>query len=61
MINLGAIPFIWDTFLEPGQARMDLNGILHIGAGTDLQSFLFERNLTDRDREFLKALKVKVD
>jgi hypothetical protein len=40
--------------------RRDLNGIWHVGFGTDLQLLLFEVNLTRKDREWLESLKIGI-
>jgi hypothetical protein len=55
------IPFVWDASLPAGACFKDLNGIWHIGEGTDISSFLFEQNLSAKDRDFLRILKIGAD
>jgi hypothetical protein len=59
-VKLAEVPFVWDKHLHPNVCQIDYNGVWHIGVGTDLDEFLFYVNLTDADREFLKALGVGV-
>jgi hypothetical protein len=54
------IHFIWDRFLPKDEVKMDMNGLWHIGVGTDLSSLVFQANLTTQDMDFLGALKVKI-
>lgn len=53
--------FIWDVNLQPGVVMRDLNGIWHVGSGTDLRVAMFDHSLTPKDKRFLKALRIYVE
>jgi hypothetical protein len=56
--SLSEVSFIWDQNIPAGAVFQDLNGIWHVGRGTDLESILFKVNLTPYDRSMLKDLKI---
>ena len=57
---IGGEQFAWDEFLKPGQIRFGMDGIWHIGRGSDLHKLLFEASLTAEDEKFLRSLRVGV-
>lgn len=59
--RLEDLQFCWDRNLAPNEFRKDPAGLWHIGLGTDLHGFIFRANLTERDKEFLEAIRVGVD
>jgi len=58
---LSGVSYIIDPHLPPDTFFAGMDGVFHIGAGTDLQLRLFWLNLTKCDRRFLKQLLIAVD
>jgi hypothetical protein len=59
--KLRDVQFIWDRHLAPGQIQMGMDGVWHVGQGTDVQAILFRASLTKFDEKLLHDLKVEVD
>jgi hypothetical protein len=59
--QLRDVQFVWDRLLAPGQIQMGMDGVWHVGHGTDLQDILFKGNLTEYDLRFLKSLLIEVE
>lgn len=53
--------YVIDPLLPADHFFCGMDGIFRIGAGTDLQLRLFWLNLTERDRRFLRSMKIAVD
>jgi hypothetical protein len=56
---LTGTPFVWDKFLPVNTVIKDMDGLWHVGEGTDIEIILFEFSLTKSDHKFLKALRIE--
>ena len=36
-MRIGSVQWVWDSLLKPGTMLPDVNGVWHIGRGTDLK------------------------
>jgi len=57
---LSGVPYIIDSYLPPDTFFAGLDGVFHIGAGTDLQLRLFYLNLTPKDLRWLRDQKISL-
>jgi hypothetical protein len=58
---MDAVQVFVTDLLKPGQWRWGDNGCVMVGRGTDLDSVIFNMNLSDGDKQFLNSCKIAVD
>jgi hypothetical protein len=49
MTRFDAVPWVWDNLLEPGSVLQDMDGVWHIGKGTDLKELAEKLNQLARE------------
>ena len=58
-VHLSDIPLVWDHEMPKGKFAQDANGVWHVGLETKLEELIFEANLNEWDKSFMRSVKVK--